>query len=158
MFAYLFPRADQAALRRIQHPSYPADAMRRFGRALQRARVRDGLAFVHLGRLPAREEHIAAQLAEFCLGMEGAEVSAVSGVFGRRLVMSARALWPKARLGEVMRESFGPYGSAGGHPVMAKAVVRLGAWRRDHPYQDERGLEQSVLRVLRAGLVGGNRE
>src|SRR5919108_486411 len=50
MFAYLFPRADHAALRRIQHPSYGTQALRRFGEALQHARVHDGLAYVHLGR------------------------------------------------------------------------------------------------------------
>jgi nanoRNase/pAp phosphatase (c-di-AMP/oligoRNAs hydrolase) len=152
MFAYLFPRADQAMLRRIQHPSYPPVALKRFGKALQRARVRDGLAYVHLGRLPEDQEHIVAQLAEFCLGMAGASVSAVSGVFGSKLVMSTRALSPSARLGERLRAVFLPYGSAGGHPVMAKAVVDVAAWRRDHPSRTAHGLEQSILRALRRAL------
>ncbi|HEU4564244.1 MAG TPA: hypothetical protein VFS05_06340 [Gemmatimonadaceae bacterium] len=152
MFAYLFPRADQAALRRIQHPSYSPIAMRRFAVALGRARVVDGLAYLHLGKLPERQEHIAAQLAEFCLGLEGAEVSAVSCVFGQKLVMSTRALWPEARLGEVLHDIFGPYGSAGGHAVMAKAVVRLPAWRADHRFSDDRGLERTIRAALAAGL------
>jgi nanoRNase/pAp phosphatase (c-di-AMP/oligoRNAs hydrolase) len=152
MFAYLFPRADQAMLRRIQHPSYAPLALKRFGQALQRARVRDGLAYLHLGRLPEDQEHIVAQLAEFCLGMAGAEVSAVSGVFGTKLVMSTRALSPDARLGDRLRAIFLSYGSAGGHPVMAKTVVELAAWRKDHPFDDERGLERTVLRALRRSL------
>lgn len=152
MFAYLFPRADQAMLRRIQHPSYSAIALRRFGQALQRARVRDGLAYVHLGRLPEDEEHIVAQLAEFCLGMAGAEVSAVSGVFGTKLVMSTRALSPDAQLGERLRATFLPYGSAGGHPVMAKAVIDLTAWRANHRYTDERALERTIVAALRRAL------
>lgn len=152
MFAYLFPRADQAALRRIQHPSYSPVAMRHFAVALERARVVDGLAYLHLGKLPERQEHIVAQLAEFCLGLEGAEVSAVSCVFGRKLVMSTRALWPQARLGEVLHEIFGPYGSAGGHPVMAKAVIQLSAWRADHRFTDDRGLERTIRTALAAGL------
>jgi nanoRNase/pAp phosphatase (c-di-AMP/oligoRNAs hydrolase) len=155
MFAFLFPRADHAALRRIQHPSYAPAAMRRFGRALERARVSDGLAYVHLGRLPAGQEHIVAQLAEFCLGMENAEVSAVSGVFGRRLVMSTRALRPDARLGDALRARFGAYGSAGGHPVMAKAVIRLTTWRRDHPSADDGALARSVRAALREALGKG---
>jgi nanoRNase/pAp phosphatase (c-di-AMP/oligoRNAs hydrolase) len=148
MFATLFPRADHAALSRIQHPSYSSVALERFGRALLRARVTDGLAYVHLGSLPEDEEHIVAQLAEFCLGMAGAEVSAVSGVFGKNLVMSTRSLTPDARLGDHLREQFLSYGSAGGHPVMAKAVVDLAAWRADHPYHGPNGLEHAVRREL----------
>lgn len=153
MFAYLFPRADQAMLRRIQHPSYGTLALKRFGDALQRPRVHDGLAYVHLGRLPEDQEHIVAQLAEFCLGMAGASVSAVSGVFGTNLVMSTRALSPGARLGERLRAEFKRYGSAGGHPVMAKAVMDLEAWRRAHPFTDARSLERTVSRALRKALA-----
>ncbi len=153
MFAYLFPRADHALLRRIQHPSYGPLALRRLGQALQRARVRDGLAYVHLGRLPADQEHVVAQLAEFCLGMEGAAISAVSGVFGGNLVMSTRALSPDARLGDRLRSVFLQYGSAGGHPVMAKAVIDLRSWRAEHPFQDQKGLERTIRRALASVLA-----
>jgi len=153
MFAYLFPRADHALLRRIQHPSYGPLALRRLGQALQRARVRDGLAYVHLGRLPADQEHVVAQLAEFCLGMEGAAISAVSGVFGGNLVMSTRALSPAARLGDRLRSVFLQYGSAGGHPVMAKAVIDLRSWRAEHPFQDQKGLERTIRRALASVLA-----
>jgi hypothetical protein len=127
-------------------------ALKRFGQALQRARVRDGIAYVHLGRLPSDQEHIVAQLAEFCLGMAGAEVSAVSGVFGGRLVMSTRALRTDAQLGERLREKFSSYGSAGGHPVMAKVVLRLRAWKADHPFADDRQIERAVFNALRDAL------
>jgi nanoRNase/pAp phosphatase (c-di-AMP/oligoRNAs hydrolase) len=149
MFAYLFPRADHAALRNIQHPSYAPVVLRRFGRTLERVRVRGGLAYAHLGRLPAEQEHVVAQLAEFCLGMADARVSAVSGVFGDRLILSARAIRESARLGERLRAAFDEYGSAGGHPVMAKAVVRLADWRRAHATGGRRGLERSVMAALR---------
>ena len=153
MFAFLFPRADHVALRRIQHPSYGRLALERFGQALEHARVHNGLAYVHLGRLPAAQEHIVAQLAEFCLGMAGAEKAVVSGVFGSNLVMSARALSPKARLGERLRAAFARYGSAGGHPVMAKAVLRLTSWRADHPFEDDAALARAVNRSLRRTLL-----
>jgi nanoRNase/pAp phosphatase (c-di-AMP/oligoRNAs hydrolase) len=153
MFAYLFPRADQAMLRRIQHPSYGPLALKRFGQALQRARVRDGLAYVHLGRLPRDQEHIVAQLAEFCLGMRGARVAVVSGIFGRNLVMSTRALSPRAELGEALRALFNDYGSAGGHPMMAKAVIALSDWKQAHPFTTERGLERTILQALQSALA-----
>lgn len=157
MFAYLFPRADHSLLRRIQHPSYSAATLRRFGLALQHAHVTRGLAHVHLGRLPEDEEHIVAQLAEFCLGMEGASIAVVSGIFRDRIVMSARALWPAAKLGDRLREMFSRYGSAGGHAVMAKAVIRLEEWRRTHEARGDRGLELSLARAVRRALVPASR-
>jgi nanoRNase/pAp phosphatase (c-di-AMP/oligoRNAs hydrolase) len=152
-FAFLFPRADHAALRRIQHPSYGPLALKRFGRALQRTHVKRGLAYVHLGRLPRSQEHIVAQLAEFALGMAGAEVAVVSGVFGPNLVMSARALSPSARLGDRLRELFDEFGSAGGHPVMAKAVVKLREWRKRFRVPDDAALAALVHRQL-LGTLG----
>ncbi|HJU64372.1 MAG TPA: hypothetical protein VJ596_01785 [Gemmatimonadaceae bacterium] len=157
MFAHLFLRADHDALRRIQHPSYAPLALKRFGKALERVRQRRGLVYVHLGRLPAEQEHIVAQLAEFCLGVEGADVAAVSGIFGGKLVMSTRALWPEARLNEMLRDLFAEYGSAGGHPVMAKAVVKLIEWRKAHPYHDDRELERIVRRELERKVGKGRR-
>ena len=153
MFALLFSRADQVALRRIQHPSYRPLALRRFGVALEHARVRNGLAYVHLGLLPADQEHIVAQLAEFCLGMAGAEISAVSGVFGGKFAMSLRSLSPNARLGEKIRRRFGEFGSAGGHPMMAKTVVPLPAWRKVHRFANQDGLARSIRRELVKALA-----
>ncbi|MGI8496607.1 MAG: DHH family phosphoesterase [Gemmatimonadaceae bacterium] len=153
MFAFLFSRADHEALRRIEHPSYAHVSLRRFGDALRDVRVRNGLAYLHLGRLPREQEHIVAQLAEFCLGIEGARMSAVSGLFGRKLVMSARALSEKARLGDRLRETFGDFGSAGGHPLMAKAVIRLAAWREAHPAAtSDQEAERGIARALRAAM------
>jgi nanoRNase/pAp phosphatase (c-di-AMP/oligoRNAs hydrolase) len=149
MFARLFPLAEHSALRRIQHPSYSPLPLRRLGAALQTVTAERGVAYLHLGELPRSEEHVVAQFAEFCLGIAGAEVSAVSGVFGSRLVMSTRALSEEARLGERLRAVFGEYGGAGGHPIMAKAVVRLSAWRAAHPYGTEAELAGQLGSLLR---------
>ena len=155
MFAHLFLRADHAALRRIQHPSYEPLALRRLGRGLETVRVRDGLAYVHLGMLPRDQEHVVAQFAEFCLGIAGAQIGVVSGVFASRLVLSARAIDPRAALGERLHRAFDSYGSAGGHPVMAKAVIRMRDWRAAHPSATGgRALERTVREELQRALRG----
>jgi hypothetical protein len=110
------------------------------------------VAYVHLGVLPRNEEHVVAQFAEFCLGVAGAEISAVSGVFGSKLVMSTRALSPEAQLGVRLREMFCHYGSAGGHPIMAKAVLRLASWRADHPFETDAELAARLGAQLREAL------
>lgn len=148
MFARLFPLADHSALRRIYHPSYGKLPLQRLGAALQKVTVERGVAYLHLGSLPRNEEHVVAQFAEFCLGIAGAEVSAVSGVFGTKLVMSTRALSADAQLGARLRQLFAGYGSAGGHPIMAKAVVRLSAWRADHPFKTDKQLAKILGREL----------
>ena len=152
MFARLFPLADHSALRRIYHPSYGRLPLQRFGSALQTVTAESGVAYLHLGSLPRSEEHVVAQFAEFCLGIAGAEVSVVSGIFGTKLVMSTRALSPEAQLGVRLRELFAGYGSAGGHPIMAKAVVRLSAWRTDHPFETEEELAKGLATLLRDAL------
>lgn len=152
MFSFLFPRADVPLLRAIEHPSYSPAALRRFGRALQSAQVRDGVAYIFLGRLDPAEEHIVAQLADFCLGFENARVAVVAGVFGRKLVMSTRALSPAAQLGDRLRQAFGDYGSAGGHPVMAKAVIRMDEWKRHRRITSAAGVEPSIRRALMSAL------
>ena len=158
MFARLFPLADHASLRRIHHPSYGALPLRRLGEALRTVSAERGVAYVHLGTLPRSEEHVVAQFAEFCLGIAGAEVSAVSGVFGSKLVMSTRALSPDAQLGARLREAFCQYGSAGGHPIMAKAVLRLATWRADHPFDSDAELAAQLGSQLRDVLGLGSRE
>ena len=70
---------------------------------------------------------------------------------------SARALWPEAKLGDRLREAFHRYGSAGGHAVMAKAVIRLDDWRRTHEARGERGLEMSITRAVRRALAPASR-
>jgi hypothetical protein len=89
--------------------------------------------------------------------MEGATISVVSGIFHDRVVMSARALWPAAKLGDRLRDAFDRYGSAGGHAVMAKAVIRLADWRRTHEAHGDRGVEMSIARAVRRGLVPASR-
>jgi nanoRNase/pAp phosphatase (c-di-AMP/oligoRNAs hydrolase) len=152
MFARLFSLADHPSLRRIHHPSYGALPLRRLGEALEAVTAERGVAYVHLGVLPRNEEHVVAQFAEFCLGVAGAEISAVSGVFGSKLVMSTRALSPEAQLGVRLREMFCHYGSAGGHPIMAKAVLRLASWRADHPFETDAELAARLGAQLREAL------
>lgn len=154
MFARLFSLADHPLLRRIHHPSYKELPLRRFGAALTTVTAEKGVAYLHLGVLPKTEEHVVAQFAEFCLGIAGAEVSAVSGVFGSKLVMSTRSLSPEAALGHRLRQLFCKYGSAGGHPIMAKAVIRLSSWKADHPYDTEAELAAELGSQLREALSG----
>ena len=68
--------------------------------------------------------------------------------------MSLRSLSPNARLGERIRRRFSAFGSAGGHPMMAKTVVPLPAWRKAHAFANQDALARSIRRELVKALAG----
>jgi nanoRNase/pAp phosphatase (c-di-AMP/oligoRNAs hydrolase) len=122
-FQFLYPRVNLNVLRRIEKPRIPHDALKRFGRALERLEVEDGLSFAWLGEV--EREDVIPQLAEFLLQVEGADWSAAAGVVEGRVVASVRNAGYQRSAGEVVKRVFGEVGSAGGHRAMAKAVVPL---------------------------------
>jgi len=126
-FSFVHGLANHSALRRIERPDLPAEALDVLARGIARRQVHHGVAFVHLG--PVAYPELVAQFADFFLQVEGAEWSVVSGTVHGELHVSVRNVgWVRAA-GDVVRHAFGDLGSAGGHRSMAKAVIRLRDWR-----------------------------
>jgi nanoRNase/pAp phosphatase (c-di-AMP/oligoRNAs hydrolase) len=138
-FCALYPLANHPLLRRMDRPQLPRRDLDALGRALGEARFEGDVLFAHLGELS--REDVVPQIADFCLGVEGVEWAVVSGIYERRLVLSARAYGERSDAGAVVKAAFESYGSAGGHRSSAKAVVALpvlpaegtgeAAWVRD---------------------------
>jgi nanoRNase/pAp phosphatase (c-di-AMP/oligoRNAs hydrolase) len=126
-FAFLHPHASLHALRRIERPELPPEALDALGRGIRERRVVDGIVFSHLGRIGYAE--LVAQFADLFLQVRGARWSVVSGTVNGELHVSVRAAEPSRPAGAVVRAAFGDLGSAGGHRAMAKAVVRVADWR-----------------------------
>jgi nanoRNase/pAp phosphatase (c-di-AMP/oligoRNAs hydrolase) len=122
-FAHLYPLINTNALRRMEKPELPQSAFAAFARALKDLKLRDGLAYVHLGVV--QREDVIPQMAELCLQLEGAEWSAASGVVGEQVVVCVRNAGYQRAAGSVVKAAFGHLGSAGGHQAMAKAIVPL---------------------------------
>jgi nanoRNase/pAp phosphatase (c-di-AMP/oligoRNAs hydrolase) len=126
-FAFLHARASLDALRRIERPDLPDEALAALARGIQHRRVVDGVLFSHLGRVGYPE--LVAQFADLFLQVRGARWSVVSGTVNGELHISVRSAGGARPAGAVVRDAFGDLGSAGGHRAMAKAVVRLADWR-----------------------------
>lgn len=130
-FSYLYPLANHNLLRRIERPELPPNAIDALGRALRTRRVRDKVAFVHLG--PVEREDLIPQIADFCLQFEGVEWAVVSGIYATDLVISVRNVGYVRAAGKVLKEAFGGLGAAGGHGSMAKAIIPMdmvsGEWK-----------------------------
>jgi len=126
-FAYVHAQANHSALRRIERPELPNEALDLLAHAIGRRHVAGGVVFTHLG--PAAYPELVAQFADFFLQVEGVEWSVVSGIVNGELHISVRNVGYVRAAGEVVRQAFGELGSAGGHRSMAKAVIRLRDWR-----------------------------
>src|SRR5439155_944341 len=82
-FAYLHPRANHSALRRIERPELPNEALDVLALGIARRQLTHGVVFSHLG--PVAYPELVAQFAEFFLQIEGAEWSVVSGTVNGEL-------------------------------------------------------------------------
>ena len=70
-----------------------------------------------------RRDDIIPRLADFCLQMDGAEWSVVSGLFQRRVIISVRNAGYVKSAGEVVKKLFPDPETAGGHRTMAKVNI-----------------------------------
>jgi nanoRNase/pAp phosphatase (c-di-AMP/oligoRNAs hydrolase) len=128
-FTYLYPRANLNQIRRIERPELPVTALQRLAEAFKDVRVVEGVIFSHLGRIS--REDIIPQMAEFCLQVEGADWSVVSGVHEDELIMSVRNVGFVQAAGTVVKGAYKDIGLAGGHRSMAKAIFSLASLRRN---------------------------
>jgi nanoRNase/pAp phosphatase (c-di-AMP/oligoRNAs hydrolase) len=128
VFTSLYPLANHNLIRRIEYPSLNPEEVSSFARALTKHRLINRVAFTHLGRV--RREDIIPRLADFCLQIDGAEWSVVSGVFERRVVISVRNAGSGKSAGDVVKKLFPDPETAGGHRTMAKVNITVGDFKK----------------------------
>jgi nanoRNase/pAp phosphatase (c-di-AMP/oligoRNAs hydrolase) len=122
-FASLYPLANHGLLRQIDRPQFPRGDLPALSLALHNADIVDDILFAYMG--PLSRADVIPYIADFCLEVEGLEWSVVSGLSEGKLIISVRNYGSGRSAGEVMKAAFEPYGSAGGHKAMAKAVIPL---------------------------------
>ena len=125
-FAFLHAHHSPALLRRIERPALPLEGLRALGRALSRARVRDGVHLLTLGRV---REDVIPQVADMALQAEDADWAIAAGVVGSDLVFSVRNVGHVRAAGDVVRSVVEGLGVGGGHRSMAKGIIPLKAFR-----------------------------
>lgn len=152
-FSYLYRRANQNLLRRIERPELPPAALDALSRAIKGRKIQDKAAFINLGQV--EREDLIPQIADFCLQFEGAEWSVTSGIYKSNLIISVRNIGNLRSAGKLVKEAFGTLGSAGGHASMAKAIIPTSKlsekWKTDvrdtHALNSK--IQQSFLKALR---------
>ena len=139
-FAFLYELANHNALRRIEQPELPVEALDTLVAGLSHREIREGVLFTHLGDVSRLD--LIPQFADLCLQVEGIEWSVVSGLINGELHISIRNVGYVKAAGEVARAAFGDLGSAGGHRSAAKAVIPIQQWKRA-----EKDLEPAAVRT-----------
>lgn len=152
-FSSLYPMANHRLIRRMERPQLPKEDLSVLSKAFQSPYILDDVIYVHLDDLT--REDIVPYIADFCLEVEGIEWAVVSGVYDRKVVVSARNYGTTRSAGELLRAAFSAYGSAGGHRSMAKAVIPLDSLEEKDARDPKRFLRDRFLEVYQAALKSG---
>ncbi|MFW6457810.1 MAG: DHH family phosphoesterase [Halodesulfurarchaeum sp.] len=122
--AWLLPRADIDALRRIESPSISPQTLETIAKAIENRRVDEEFLTSFAGEMDAKDS--LAQAADRLLNLEGVSITVVYGYNNGTIHVSGRASGDRSDLGELFRRAFDSIGSAGGHESMAGAQIPMG--------------------------------
>lgn len=119
----LLPRADKAAVARIQRARVPRAYFRAFQVAIDNARVHGRTVISDMRGVDSPD--MVAEIADFLLRLEGADWAVCMGRYEEAMVLSLRTAEEDAHAGEVIRKAVAGLGRAGGHGTMAGGRVPL---------------------------------
>ncbi|MFB6094536.1 MAG: DHH family phosphoesterase [Halanaeroarchaeum sp.] len=146
--AALMPFVDLDVLERIEEPSIDPETMETIARAIRNRERTDQILTSCVG--PIGDRDALAQAADRLLALEGVHVTLVYGHSDGTVYLSARSRGVPVDLGEILRETFGDMGSAGGHADMAGAQLSLGVFEE---VDDEADLTEMVEGVVSPRFV-----
>jgi nanoRNase/pAp phosphatase (c-di-AMP/oligoRNAs hydrolase) len=122
-FQYLFHYANIDLVRKIDQAEITIEFLDDFKRALQNRILRRRRIFTHLGKVDNPD--VCVLIADFFMRIQSISWSIVSGIYDQKLVIILRNDGLRKNAGKVARESFGRFGSAGGHKSTARAEIDL---------------------------------
>jgi nanoRNase/pAp phosphatase (c-di-AMP/oligoRNAs hydrolase) len=137
-FQYLFRYANTHLARKIEQSDLRLDFLKYFKIALHTKRLRKGRVFVHLG--PVRNPDVCVIIADFFMRIISVTWSIVSGTCDKKLIVIFRNDGIRKNAGKVAKESFGQFGSAGGHKNMARAEIGFSDLSDQIDWRDEKKL------------------
>jgi len=122
-FQFLFRHANIHLAQKIEQAELRFDFLKYFKTALRDMRVRRNKVYVCLG--PVINPDVCVLIADFFMKVNPVKWSIVSGIFDGQVIIVFRNDGIRKNAGRVARQSFGRFGSAGGHKSMARAEIPL---------------------------------
>ncbi len=137
-FQYLFRYANTHLARKIEQADLRLEFLKHFKTALQTKRLRKGRVFVCLGHVVNPD--VCVIIADFFMRIVTVTWSIVCGTCDKKLIVIFRNDGIRKNAGKVAKESFGQYGSAGGHKNMARAEVAVSDLSDQVNWRDDKKL------------------
>ena len=137
-FQYLFRYANTHLARKIEQADLRLDFLKYFKIALNNKRLRKGRVFVCLGSVVNPD--VCVIIADFFMRIVSVTWSIVCGTCDKKLIVIFRNDGIRKNAGKVAKESFGQFGSAGGHKNMARAEITLSDLSDQVEWRDEKKL------------------
>jgi nanoRNase/pAp phosphatase (c-di-AMP/oligoRNAs hydrolase) len=137
-FQYLFRYANTHLARKIEQADLRLDFLKYFKIALHTKRLRKGRIFVYLG--PVVNPDVCVIIADFFMRIVSVTWSIVCGTCDKKLIVIFRNDGIRKNAGKVAKESFGQFGSAGGHKNMARAEIALSELKQQIDHRNEKKL------------------
>lgn len=122
-FQFLYQYANIHLAKKIEQDEIRLDFLKYFRIALENMRIRKGRLFAYLG--PVISPDICVLIADFFMRVQQIDYSIVSGIFDGVLVIIFRNDGLRVNAGKLAKQSFGQFGSAGGHKSMARAEINV---------------------------------
>ncbi len=142
-FHFLFKFANIHLARKIEQAELRLDFLKYFKIALQAKRMRKGKVFVHLGTVANPD--VCVLIADFFMKVNSVTWSIISGIYEKKLIIIFRNDGIRRDAGIVAQESFGLFGSAGGHKSMARAEMFVAALEEQTDYKDDKKLQKWII-------------
>jgi len=142
-FQFLYRHANLNLVNKIERSELRLDFLKYFEIALANKRIRKGRAFSHVG--PVVNPDVCVLLADFFMKISSVDWSIVSGLYANKLVLIFRNDGLRKDAGKVAKESFGEFGSAGGHKSAARAEIPLEALKDEVDYENDKKLLRWII-------------
>jgi nanoRNase/pAp phosphatase (c-di-AMP/oligoRNAs hydrolase) len=122
-FQFLYQHANLQLARKIEHGEIRLDFLKYFRIAFESMRVRKGRIYVYLG--PVANPDVCVLIADFFMRVQEVTYSIVSGIYNGIVIIVLRNDGLRVSAGHLAKQSFGMFGSAGGHKSMARAEIEI---------------------------------
>ena len=145
-FQFLYRHANIHLARKIEKSELRLDFLKYFKAALAGMHRRKGRMFAHLG--PVINPDVCVIIADFFMRIDSVNWSIVSGIYNKTLIIVFRNDGVGKNAGRLAQQSFGLYGSAGGHKSMARAEIPIENLKPLVDHQDETKVQQWIIRQI----------
>jgi len=142
-FQFLFKHANIYLARKIEQAELRLDFLKYFKNALQDMHMRKGRVFVHLNTVAA--DDVCVLIADFFMRVNPVTWSIISGILENKLVIVLRNDGLRKSAGILAKQSFGPFGSAGGHKSVARAEIPLQELKKRMDPEDKKSVSQWII-------------